>query len=281
MANAAVRGGGSAPVVVRTEPPPTDFLLACLEEWPAAHALVRAIECRKLWRYPLVHPVLDVGCGDGRLTRMLFRPPVEAGIDVNRDEVARAQRSGVYKQAHCVSAATLPFGDRSFASVFSNCVLEHVDAIDQALAEISRVLVPGGTLLATVPTPRWESDGPLPVLRRVGLDGLSDRMNDVLRGMWHHVTVEEQEGWRARLARVGLTLLVWEPYMAPPAYAAFARYLPSSAGALVSRRLTGRWPLSRTLRRRIAPLLAARLRGPYLAEDSVGACAMYVAQRVT
>ena len=281
MANAATHGGRNAPIIVRAEPPPTDFLLRCLEEWPAAHALVRAIECRKLWRYPLAPPVLDVGCGDGRLTRMLFRLPLEAGIDVNLDEVTRARRSGVYKQALCVSAATLPFEDRSFASVFSNCVLEHVDGIDRALSEIHRVLRPGGTLLSTVPTPRWESDGPLPVLRRLGLDGLSDRMNDVLRGMWHHVTVEEEEGWRARLARAGMTLMVWEPYMAPPAYAAFARYLPSSAGALVSRRVTGRWPLSRTLRRTIAPLLAARLRGPYLAEDSVGACAMYVAQRVT
>src|SRR5262249_24944368 len=106
MANAAIRGGRSATVAVREDPPPIDFLLACLEEWPAAHALVRAIECRKLWRYPLAPPVLDVGCGDGRLTRMLIRPPVEAGIDLNRGEVARAQRSRVYKQAICVSAAT-------------------------------------------------------------------------------------------------------------------------------------------------------------------------------
>src|SRR5262249_56212085 len=104
----------------------------------------------------------------------------------------------------------------------------------------------------------------------VGLEGLSERMNGVVRGMWHDVTVEDQEDWRRRLARAGMTLLVWEPYMVPRAYAAFARYLPSSAGALVSRRLTGRWPVNRTLRRALAPLLASRLRGSYLAEDTVG-----------
>ncbi len=279
MAKVPVRGGSTEAIRVRRDPPPIDFLLECLKEWPASHALVRAIECRKLSRYPLSPPVLDVGCGDGTFTRFLFRPPVEVGIDLNPDEVARAQRSGVYKQALCVSAAMLPFADRSFVSVFSNCVLEHVDGIDQALAEICRVLTPGGTLLTTVPTPRWESDGPLPVLRRLGLDGLSERMNDVLRRMWHHVTLEEQEGWRARLERAGMTLRVWEPYMAPPAYAAFARYLPTSLGSLVVRCVTGRWLVSRTLRRAVAPLLAARLRGPYLAEDSVGACAMYLAVR--
>lgn len=279
MATAAARGGGTEAIEVRRERPPIDFLLECLKEWPASHALIRAVECRKLWSYPLSPPVLDVGCGDGTFTRLLFRPPVEAGIDLNPDEVARAQRLGVYKQVLCVSAATLPFADSSFASVFSNCVLEHVDGIDLALAEICRVLRPGGVLLTTVPTPRWESDGPLPVLRRLGLDGLSERMNDLLRRMWHHVTVEEQEEWRARLARAGMTLRVWEPYMVPPAYAAFARYLPTSLGSLVMRRVTGRWLVSKTLRLAVAPFLAARLREPYLAEASVGACAMYLAVR--
>jgi SAM-dependent methyltransferase len=262
---------------IRREPPPIDFLLECLKEWPASHALLRAVECRKLWRYPLAPPVLDAGCGDGTFARILLPPPVEAGIDLSRDDVARAQRSGVYKQTVCGSAERLPFADGSFASVFSNCVLEHINGLDAALAEIHRVLKPGGALLTTVPTPRWESDGPLPFLRRMGLHGLSARMNDVLRRTWHHVTVEEREAWCARLARAGMTLWVWEPYMVPPAYAAYASLLPAAVGSLVLRRLTGRWVLSRRVRRALAPFLARRLRRPYLAEDSVGACALYLA----
>ena len=39
-------------IAVRTDAPP-GFLTACLREWPASHALLRAIELRKLWRYPL------------------------------------------------------------------------------------------------------------------------------------------------------------------------------------------------------------------------------------
>ena len=47
--------------------------------------------------------------------------------------------------------------------ILSNCVLEHIDGLDSALSEISRVLKPEarGELLTTVPTSRWESDGPL------------------------------------------------------------------------------------------------------------------------
>jgi SAM-dependent methyltransferase len=275
--------GGDAvpaePIALRGEPPPIDFLLECLKQWPASHALLRAVECRTLWRYPLAPPILDLGCGDGALARLLFQDPIVAGIDVNRREVARARRSGIYRHALCVSATALPFASESFASVFSNCVLEHVDMLDRALVEIHRVLRPGGALLTTVPTPRWESDGPLPALRRVGLHALSDRMNDILRRLWHHVTVEEEEGWRRRLARAGMTLRVWEPYMGPRAYAAYAAYLPASLGSFVTRRLTGRWLVSKTLRRAVAPLLAARLRTPYLAQDAVGACAMCLAVR--
>jgi len=254
-----------------------DFLLECLKIWPASHALLRSIELRKLWRYPLKGPVLDVGCGDGTFARFLFDPPMEAGIDLNADEVTRAQKNGMYRHALCVSATQLPFPDKSFANVFSNCVLEHIDGLDAALAEISRVMKPGGALLTTVPHPRWESDGPLPILRRMGMDTISEKMNNVLRKMWHHVTVQDQDAWRPRLNKAGLKLVVWEPYMVPPAYAAYARYLPSSFGSFFWRRLTGRWLFSKTLRSFVAPILASRLRGPFLAEDTIGACSLFMA----
>ena len=106
---------------------------------------------------------------------------------------------------------------------------------------------------------------------------MSEKLNDVLRRLWHHVTLEDEEPWRARLAAAGLTLLKWEPYMAPAAYAAYAGYLPWSFGSFFSRRLTGRWFLSKTVRRRFVPLLARRLRQAYLAEDALGACALVLA----
>jgi len=264
---------------MRDDAPPTDFLLACLAQWPVSHALLRAIECRKLWRYPLPPPVLDVGCGDGQLTGLLFRRPVRAGIDVDRADVGRAARSGVYRQVLCASAASLPFADGTFASVFSNCVLEHLDDVDRALREIGRVLRPGGMLLTTVPIPAWESSGPFPALRRLGLHALSDRMNDLLRRLWRHVTVEDRAAWCDRLTRAGMTLAAWEPYMPPQAYAAYARYLPMSFQSFVTRRLSGRWVASARLRRAMAPRLAARLRAPYLAEGPHGACAVYLAVR--
>jgi len=262
---------------VRDTPAPRDFLALCLREWPASHALLRAIECRKLWRYPLAGPTLDLGCGDGVLSGFLFPEPLEVGIDLNPREVRRAARNSAHRSVLSSSATHLPFVDRSFESVFSNCVLEHIDNLDLALREIHRVLRPGGALLTTVPTPLWESEGPLPSLRLLGLHGISDRLNGVLRRLWHHVTMEEDPAWRQRLSRAGLKLLIWEPYMVPVAYAAYARYLPCSLFSFVLRRLTGRWLVSKTLRRIVVPLLSRLLRRAYEAEAVTGACALVLA----
>jgi hypothetical protein len=141
------------------------------------------------------------------------------------------------------------------------------------------VLRPGGLLLATVPTPRWEADGPFPLLRRLGLHTISEWMNAFLRKLWHHVTLEEQEAWRQRLAKAHLQLEVWQPYMVPRAYAAYARNLPASIPSFFWRRLTGWWSLVPPLRRWLAPWRTRRLRDAYLAEDDVGACAVFLATK--
>ena len=46
----------------------------------------------------------------------------------------------------------MPFEDSSFDVVFSNCVLEHVEGLDDMLAHVGRVLKPGGQFVFTVPT---------------------------------------------------------------------------------------------------------------------------------
>lgn len=49
-------------------------------------------------------------------------------------------------------ATRLPFADATFDRVVTSEVLEHIDADSAAMAELHRVLKPGGTLAATVPT---------------------------------------------------------------------------------------------------------------------------------
>jgi SAM-dependent methyltransferase len=259
----------------------SDYLTQCLQQWPASLALIRAIECRKLACFDLPAPVLDVGCGTGMFAKTLFKNPLAVAIDIDAREVALAARSGAYERTILGDAQDLPFPDASFASVFSNCVLEHIPDLDRALAGIARVLQPGGALLASVPLPEWETAGPFPTLRRWGWHRLSDRLNAILRAAWKHVTLENHDQWQRRLARHGLSLCHWEPYMTPQAYAAHARYLPTACLSLLAWKLLRRPILSRRLRGRIAPILASRLRCAYEAEGSEGACAIFLARRKT
>ena len=95
--------------------------------------------------------VLDCGCGTGNNLRMLreFGPAV--GIDLTFSGLAYARRQGERLVARA-SALTLPFSDDTFDLVTSFDVIYAFDdrQAAQALAEMHRVLRPGGHLLLNV-----------------------------------------------------------------------------------------------------------------------------------
>ncbi len=87
--------------------------------------------------------VLDVGCGDGQVSRLASRLGSEVvGIDPtwNCVSVAHQRGSAVAK----AGAAQLPFADASFDAVVACLVFEHIRDVDDAIAEVARVLQPGG-----------------------------------------------------------------------------------------------------------------------------------------
>ena len=89
--------------------------------------------------------VLDVGCGDGQIARALSRVGCSVtGVDPTERnlEVARERGGGpTYLKA---GAAELPFDDGTFDAVVACLVFEHIDDVDGAIAEVARVLRPGG-----------------------------------------------------------------------------------------------------------------------------------------
>jgi len=105
--------------------------------------------------------VLDAGCGSGRHLCESFRTPgVEvAGVDLNRADLGKAKRflslmAREQKGRWLVAQADvtkLPFADGSFDVVICSEVLEHIKDNRTAVAELVRVLKPGGDLVVTVP----------------------------------------------------------------------------------------------------------------------------------
>ncbi len=88
--------------------------------------------------------VLDVGCGDGQVSRLAAKLGAQVvGIDPtwNCVSVANQRGGGVFARA---AAAQLPFADATFDAVVACLVFEHIRDVDAAIAEVGRVLQPGG-----------------------------------------------------------------------------------------------------------------------------------------
>lgn len=106
--------------------------------------------------------ILDFGCGNGMLVSQLRKQEYHAfGVDIKNyfDGVQkRCEEEGLIKQdEHIFSTINMdhyriPFDDDTFDSVISLYVLEHVQNWEQSLAEIRRVLKPGGTSLHIFPS---------------------------------------------------------------------------------------------------------------------------------
>jgi ubiquinone/menaquinone biosynthesis C-methylase UbiE len=103
--------------------------------------------------------LLDVGCGNGAQTlRMLDRFEAVVGLDVVPAHLETLQHS-LPPGANCSTAlydgGAMPFADASFAAALSIETLEHVADEARTLAEIYRVLAPGGVLVLSVPNKWW------------------------------------------------------------------------------------------------------------------------------
>jgi SAM-dependent methyltransferase len=115
--------------------------------------------------------VLDLGCGFGRHAyEALRRGASVVACDLGVDELRQVRAvAGVMHDAGHVGptdagvgtvmletangdAQRLPFANGAFDRVIASEVMEHIDDDDTAMAELTRVLRPGGTIAVTVPS---------------------------------------------------------------------------------------------------------------------------------
>jgi len=101
--------------------------------------------------YPVV---LDVGCGQGRALHLLqsrFRPQRLIGLDAEDKALVRARKQAVKKGLNVEllkgDCAAIALPDKSIDLIFCHQTFHHLVYQERALAELYRILKPGGLLL--------------------------------------------------------------------------------------------------------------------------------------
>ena len=149
--------------------------------------------------------VLDLGCGAGRHAFQVFRLGADVvAFDRDGAELAKVRalfaamakegEAPAFARARTVrgDALYLPFPDATFDRVIAAEVLEHVPDDEAAMAELVRVVKPGGAIAVTVP--RW--------LPEKICWALSDEYHEVEGG---HVRIYRGSELVAKMTRLGLT----------------------------------------------------------------------------
>jgi SAM-dependent methyltransferase len=135
--------------------------------------------------------ILDVGCGDGSALAVAARQsPAHrfAGIDWSGDALRRAQALGLTVLRGSVAEPGLPVADGAADVVIMSELIEHLVDPDGAVAQVRRVLRPGGSLLLSTPNlAAWYNRGLLaagiqPVFSEVSLRGVFGRPGSMVAG---------------------------------------------------------------------------------------------------
>lgn len=173
--------------------------------------------------------VLDVGCGRGEILRHCARLGADAhGIDYAEVAVSLSQeivqastgaplpgKIAVYR----ADAKHLPFGSRAFDRVLMFDVVEHLYPweLDAAMAEIKRVLKPGGMFVVHTAPNRWYDVYAYPLVRAIRiLQGKgylypkNPRALNVAVNQDVHVNEQDMVGLQRNLKRAGFgRVKVW------------------------------------------------------------------------
>jgi SAM-dependent methyltransferase len=145
------------------------YLLELLKDFwfSPCDAFLRAPEIGIWQSLKIKKPILDIGCGDGRIDKHLFKGySIDYGLDPNKNEILRAKSSGLYKHLLIAGAEKIPLENQHFNTVICNSTFEHIKFDKKALSEISRILKPKGELVFTTTT-----DILLKYLKEIGVTG--------------------------------------------------------------------------------------------------------------
>ena len=239
--------------------------------------LWRAVEMRSIEPFisRLPEPILDLGCAEGKIGAQLFDGRSAHGLDNCWDLLRQNTRGHVYRSLVLGDACRMPYHDKAFGSVFSNCVIEHIPDLDVLLHEVRRVLKPQGTLLISVPSDTFPANLYFTRLfSALRLRGFARRYAAWRNATLRHYHCYGHERWREIFRAHGFELLAQEYYLTQEATSSW----DFAAGLNVALRPFG---FLASLRENINKKLTKRLKKYYNVSSKTGSGLVLLARAVS
>ena len=186
-----------------------DILLRYMSMAPLALAFERYLECKIYLKKSFNHPILDLGCGDGLFSYILFDENIGTGIDLNSDELTCAKKLQCYNELICCPGDKIPKPDGYYQTIFSNSVLEHIEPLEPVFKEVHRLLSPDGRFYLTIPSVDFEQYTTInQLLLRIGLSQVASRYrkfcSNVIWRQSHYHTIKE---WESIVSNFGFEVM--------------------------------------------------------------------------
>ncbi len=221
-----------------------DFLWENLQRLPYFRAFLRAVESRFYEDISFVEPVLDVGCGDGIFAETTFNKKIGVGFDPALSSLREPANRKAYSSILCAAGAAMPFPDAYFSTVISNSVLEHIPELDAVLAEIRRVLKPGGAFIFCVPNDNLLKNLSIShTLDKLALHGMAKSYRKFFNTISRHHHADPFEVWQTRLTSNGFHIEKWWHYFTPQNLHTLEWGHYFGLPSLINKKIFGKWIL--------------------------------------
>lgn len=246
---------------------------------PFFYSFIRPQEAYLFYHYQqfIQDPLLDFGHGDGFFASLLsnwIKTKIEVGLDLTESRIDQAQQYHLCHRLIKYDGKKINVPDKTFKSVISNCVFEHLDDLNFSLSELRRVLKPTGYLLTTVMTNVWEDT-------LLGNGVIGQRYQKMMRKQQIHYNLLSADEWHARFEQAGFRVLAVNGYL--PVWMAhwleLSHYV--SIAGLLSFKLAGRWTVPVAWLRRLAldQWLARLTKKSLFCQPEESAALFYLVQR--
>ncbi len=229
-----------------------DIIKKYLNHRPPFFSILRPQEAYLFYHFQkyLESRLLDYGHGDGFFAQVIsgwLKTKIELGVDIEQSRINEAAQYQSCSRLESYDGKKINSSDNYFASIISNCVFEHLPDLEQSLRELHRVLKPGGYVLTSVMTDRWEDFLFGAELLKLSKMILGIKLREKYLSFWkrrqEHFNLLSSKSWRKKFDQAGFEVVHEVGYLSKRASKLLELSHFLSVSTLFSYRLFGKWVL--------------------------------------